>query len=76
MRMPTSTSRHMMVSVDTTASGTTVLFSTSTAPTRPTRDSWLLLLPSGTEEPEVKGYVMGAPGVCSWLLFLSSICCC
>lgn len=49
MRMPTSTSRHTTVSVETTASGTTVRFSISTAPTRPTRDSWLLLLPSRRE---------------------------
>lgn len=47
MRMPTSTSRQMMVRVETTASGTTVLLSTSTPPTSPMRDSWLLFLPSG-----------------------------
>lgn len=54
MRMPTSTSRQMMVSVETTASGTTVLASISTAPTRPTRGSWLLLLPSRREEADVR----------------------
>lgn len=52
MSMPTSTSRQRMVRVETTARGTTVLFSLSTLPTSPTRDSWLLLLPSerGTKE--------------------------
>lgn len=62
MRMPTSTSRQMMVSVETTASGTTVLVSTSTAPTRPTRGSWLLLLPSRREEADVRS--LEKPEIC------------
>lgn len=68
MRMPTSTSRQMMVSVETTARGTTVLASISTAPTRPTRDSWLLLLPSRREEPDVRS--LKEPETCA-----STICC-
>lgn len=46
MRMLISTSRHIAVRVDTTANGTTVLFSLSLPPTIPTRDSGLLLLAS------------------------------
>lgn len=44
--MPTSTSKHRVVSVDITARGTTVLFSFSVPSTIPTRDSGLLLLAS------------------------------
>lgn len=52
-----------MVSVETTASGTTVLVSVSTAPTRPTRGSWLLLLPPRREEPEVRS--LEKPEICA-----------